>query len=479
MSKPGLVTIRVAQKQEQQLHSSIRRIIGLLPAQFMAGIIDSLDLDANPRNSRLGSVTDAIIHSIEQDELSQDKLFPFKTKGILLAASRYEELERNRFALQFVDINTEGILDGGHNTLAVGTYILLQAMKAAGKTPPKKSGRMIWEDFKKTWEECRADIEAYLEMRRDKTTCDKLASNGVGTLDFEIPIELLLPVDQSNELCLESFHTSLLEICDARNNNVQLTQGTKADKEGIFDAFKDRFKKKDPELAAEISWKTNDGNRIESRTLVALAWIPLSLTHWVKGSDKIFDAPTASSIYSGKQKCLDKFLDLMRCEQITSEEKDGRRELKDDIVGSALSVAVDLPYLFDKLYEMFPDCYNTIGSFGRISAVKGLMNKRNEYETPFLRSPVKRPVPDAFIYPLIFGLRALMRINSTTGRVEWKMDPYVFTDSEQCREAIIQYCGVIQQSDYDPQKVGKGAFSYVSAENAMKLAYGDYLESEA
>ena len=33
-----------------------------------------------------------------------------------------------------------------------------------------------------------------------------------------------------------------------------------------------------------------------------------------------------------------------------------------------------------------------------------------------------------------------------------------------------QYSGVIQQSDYDPQKVGKGAMSYTAVENSMKLA---------
>ena len=88
---------------------------------------------------------------------------------------------------------------------------------------------------------------------------------------------MLVPTDPNDALCVENFRTSLLEICDARNNNAQLTQGTKGNQEGLFDSFKALYAEKYPEFAAKISWKTNDGNPIESRKLVALSWIPLSL----------------------------------------------------------------------------------------------------------------------------------------------------------------------------------------------------------
>ena len=63
-----------------------------------------------------------------------------------------------------------------------------------------------------------------------------------------------------------------------------------------------------------------------------------------------------------------------------------------------------------------------------------------------------------------------MTRDDKTGRIEWTRDPLEFVDSESFANAVGQYCGVIQQSDYDPQKVGKGAFSYTAAENAIKLA---------
>lgn len=464
------VTIRLKECSEQKINPIIRRITGLLPARFIVGIIDELDLEANPRNSRLGAVTSGIINSIQQDEESSARLFPFKTKGLLLAASSYVELDRKRFELRFEDRHTEGILDGGHNTLAVGVYILTQALKAAGKPAPKKKSIQIWEDFKQTWQENHSYIESYIKRLRNEEEYKALEREGVSKLDFVIPLELLLPADQQSELCIEEFRKSLLEICDARNNNAQLTQGTKANQEGLFDTLRNLFEKKSPEFAEQISWKTNDGNRIDSRSLVALSWIPLSLTKWVNGEEKILDAPSAVSIYSGKEKCLERYLDLMHSENVTKS-FGSKRELRDHCVFSALKVAVDLPWLFDAIYRMFPSRYNKIGSYGRISAVKSLMNRRGEYVTPFLNQPTDQPVPDGFIYPLVYGLKAIMEVDPSNGEVRWSTDPYAFVGSQAFDDAVVQYCGVIQQSDYDPQKVGKGQFSYTSAQNAIKLAY--------
>jgi hypothetical protein len=438
-----------------------------MPAKNIVPLIDTLDLEANPRSSKLGPVTDAIQKSLCEDEGNKEKLFPFKSKGILLASSTYKELDRDRFELEFDDLSTEGILDGGHNTLAVGSYILCQAELSLGKPEPKKREMQIWDDFKTTWQASRGDIELYLDQIREEKS--DLLDAGVSVLDFVIPVELLVPSNADDEFCVTRFKTSLLEICDARNNNAQLTQGTKANQEGLYDSFRRLFEEKDPDFAKTISWKTNDGGKIQSRSLVALAWVPLSLTSWVSSDDAIVDAPSPVSIYSGKEKCLDRYIDLMRDEHISNGSDLPVRELKDTQVESALKVAVDMPALFDKIYRLFPTYYS--GSYGKINAVKGLMNKRGQYVTPFFGWDTERPVPDGFIYPLVYGLKAIMRRNGDTGMVEWCTDPYEFVEGPEFRGAVAQYSGVIQQSDYDPQKVGKGAFSYTAAENAIKLAY--------
>lgn len=133
------IIVRFTDSYVQKL-GDIKKVVGLMSPKSLIQIIDTLDLDANPRNSRLGSVTDAIQASIRADELSPaQKLFPFKSKGILLASSSYEPLERGRYRLGFTSHDeVEGILDGGHNTLAIGSYILSEAELALGNRPPKK-----------------------------------------------------------------------------------------------------------------------------------------------------------------------------------------------------------------------------------------------------------------------------------------------------------------------------------------------------
>lgn len=71
------------------------------------------------RGPRLRDGADAIIESI----VETPDTFPFKTKGVLVGSSNYEKLERNRYELKFENEKIEGILDGGHNMLAIGTHI--------------------------------------------------------------------------------------------------------------------------------------------------------------------------------------------------------------------------------------------------------------------------------------------------------------------------------------------------------------------
>ncbi len=452
-----------------QVVGDIERLVGLMPARDIIGLIDRVSLEANPRESKLGPVTEAIQESIIEDEGSADKLFPFKSKGILVASANYRTLDRGRFELWFTDKKTEGILDGGHNTLAIGAYILGQAALAAGASVPTRRSIAIWEKFKEEWESRREQLDAYQLYLRTEEGKKSLSDRQISILDFKIPVELLVPARIDDELCVDSFKRSLLSICDARNNNVQLTDDTKANQEGLFDAMRNLFQERDPEFEAQISWKTNDGGRIRSRDLAALAWIPLSKTTYVIGNDKIVEAPAPTQIYSGKARCLDKYIDLMRDGRITSEVGATQRELKDTQVLSALKLTTDIPRLFDLIYQMVPSNYK--GNFGNISAVRRMGNNSGVYKTPFYELPADRPVPDGFVYPLVNSLRALIELDEETQELYWGTDPFEFIKTPEFGNAITLFSGVIQQSDYDPQKVGKGAMSYSSAEQSVELAY--------
>ena len=452
-----------------QVVGDIERLVGLMPAKDIIGLISRINLDANPRESKLGPVTDAIQESIAEDEGSDEKLFPFKSKGILVASANYRKLDRGRYELWFTDKMTEGILDGGHNTLAIGAYILAEAARAVSAPAPARRAIAIWEKFKAEWERRSDQIEAYLVLLRTEDGKEALRERGVSTLDFKIPVELLVPSDIDDELCVDSFKRSLLSICDARNNNVQLAEDTKANQEGLFDAFRALFRKKDPDFEEQISWKTNDGGRIRSRDLAALAWIPLSKTTYVNGDDKIVDAPAPTAIYSGKARCLDKYIELMRHPLITKEVGATQRELINTQILSALEIATDIPKLFDLVYQLVPSNYK--GNFGNIRAVKSMGNSTGKYKTPFYEMETDRPVPDGFVYPLVNSLRALIVFDEGEQRLKWGTDPYEFINTPEFANVITMFSGVIQQSDYDPQKVGKGAMSYSSAEQGVELAY--------
>ena len=144
LNKRGSVIIKFDFSPEQTV-GEITKIVGFTKAKYLIPIIDFMDLEANPRSSKTGAVTDAIQESIETDPA----VFPFKTKGILLASSRYERLERGRIKIIPDNPEIEGILDGGHNTLAIGLYILRKAMEHSGTVFPR--GTKTWDDFKLLW----------------------------------------------------------------------------------------------------------------------------------------------------------------------------------------------------------------------------------------------------------------------------------------------------------------------------------------
>ena len=138
-------------------------------------------------------------------------------------------LERGRVKIIPQNLSVEGILDGGHNTLAIGLFILNKALGYAEK--PIAKGSKTWDQFKKIWSDNRTIIEDYLEAIQNKQTDDDL--------DFYIPTELLVPADQDDIACLNMFMSNLLEICDARNNNAELQLSAKANQKGYFDTLKE------------------------------------------------------------------------------------------------------------------------------------------------------------------------------------------------------------------------------------------------
>jgi hypothetical protein len=426
-------------KVAEQSAGPVLRIVGFVKARDMLQLFDAADLEANPRSAKSGTVTEDILESIKDTP----DTFVFKTKGILVGASDYQRLQRNRYELRFINPKIEGILDGGHNMLAIGTHILARAIR---DTSIKKKIKR-WPDFKELWEQHREEVDALRKQTNDS------GEPSEGDLNFLVPIEVLVPSDLEDNEVVDEFNNSLLAICSARNNNVELTLETKANKKGYYE---DLRKALPVSLAERVEWKTNDGGEIKVRDLIALAWIPLS----VLNLEYIPKIPP-QNIYRNKGECAKLFDELMSRDEV-SQQADGEytRLLHNEQVRSALKLAAEFPALYDKIYRDFPDAYNHDGEgkFGKIAIVKMAKNMRSKPTSYFGGEEVEYSYPDGLIMPLVYGLKALIKLDRQ-GRVGWRQDPIKFIDIH-LSTIVKKYRVILDAFRFDPQKVGKNEGSY-------------------
>ena len=343
-------------------------------------------------------------------------------------------------------------------------------MSEQGEALPR--GAKTWDQFKSLWEEKRKTVNNYLDYLRNDSEDT--------TLDFYIPIELLVPRDISDIGCVESFKNDLFDICAARNNNVQLAVSSKVNQLGYFDTLKTLFDQYSPDISSRIEWISNTGGDIKAQDIIALAWIPLSLMSPVHDKDNRSITPVAANLlYSSKGVCLKQFEKLMDSPEVTVEtSSDYKRELKNVEVSSAFRITADLPGLYDYIYEKFPDFYNSAfgGKFGRITAVKTLNEKSRGKYAPFTKRQIETLSPEGFVTPLVYGLQALLKNENSNGynKIDWIRDPMLFL-KENLPGIVKYYSGILSMCDYDPQKVGKNLQSYEQALAGFKMAIAGIL----
>ena len=419
----------------------LRRVVGTVPPGSMIKLLDIADLEANPREAKVGSVTDGIVESLQ----AEDGLFQFKSKGLLIAAGESRALERQRYQLKFSDAAFEGVLDGGHNLLAIAIHVLQSAI---GEDHPEIRKIRRWEDVKEVWEAHREEVEA---------VADKLK--------FLVPVEVVYP--QTGKSGQDVYENAILAIAQARNNNAELTEETKANKAGYYEVLKDSI---DQNLNDEVEWKTNDGGRIKVRDLVALSWIPLSRLSKEFPDIKNFNPV---NIYSSKGACTKAFNDLVKLDEVSHKTKGDVREITHPGVKSAIALMKDIPALYDLIYENFPEAYNNISpGFGRIDGVRIYdPEKAGDGKhiakpplTKFYRNEVKYDYPDGYIMPLVYGLSALIEVKGN--KLSWITDPFDFIE-ENLQEIMETYVSTIQMAKYDPQTVGKSHGTYNLAIKAV------------
>lgn len=435
--------------------AGIKRYTGFVRGRDLYALFDHVSLEANPRAAKVGSVTNAILESLD----GTPELFPFKSKGILIGTSGYEVLQRNRFELNFENPDSEGILDGGHNMLAIGIHML------SAVSSERELGQIsLWEDMKKLWEKYRKELEAVKDR-----------------FEFLVPVELLVPSDPEDVQAVQQFEMSVLDICAARNNNAQLTQETKSNKLGFYTEIRERL---DPLIAARVEWKSNEWESSEARPikvrdLLALAWIPLNRANEA-GLLPLDISVTPQNIYRNKGECSKQFDKLMFNSDV-SEPRDGpTHELTNETVKSCFDILADLPALYDQIYEDFPDAYNSNNyRFGASTIVKIYDPAKRETAkdktayvatkptTHYLNNPVYYRYPDGLIMPLVYGLKGLMEIEGK--RVVWATDPKIFLKN-YLGDIAGAYRLVLDMARFDPQKLAKNQASHEFAVSEFEKA---------
>lgn len=435
--------------------AGIKRYTGFVRGRDLFALFDHASLEANPRAAKVGSVTSGILESLE----TTPELFPFKSKGILIGTSSYEALQRNRFELSFEDPASEGILDGGHNMLAIGIHML------SAVAEEREIARIsLWEDMKDLWDEYRKELEQEKE-----------------SFDFLVPVELLVPSDPDDVRAVQQFEMSVLDICAARNNNAQLTQETKSNKLGFYTEIRDRL---DPEIAARVEWKSNEWESSEARPikvrdLLALAWIPLNKANEA-GLLPMDISVTPQNIYRNKGECSKQFDKLMLNPNVSAPTDGPTHELNNSTVESCFDILADLPALYDQIYEEFPEAYNSNNyRFGSSTIVKMYDPGKRETAkdksayvatqptTHYLNRPVYYRYPDGLIMPLVYGLKGLMEVDGD--RIVWATEPKAFI-KKYLGDIAGAYRLVLDMARFDPQKLAKNQASHEFAVGEFEKA---------
>lgn len=446
---------RLSQVQAETSIAGIKRYTGFVRGRDLFPLFDHVSLEANPRAAKTGSVTDAILHSLE----TTPELFPFKSKGILLGTSSYEALQRSRFDLHFDDPSSEGLLDGGHNMLGIGIHILSKILDEH-----EVNKITLWEDMKEQWDAHRSELEVMKEK-----------------FDFLVPVELIVPANVDDEYNVQQFEMSVLDICAARNNNAQLTQETKSNKMGLYEEIKNRL---DKAIADRVEWKSNEWESNESRPikvrdLLALAWIPLNKASEARLLPDGYSV-TPQNIYRNKGECSKQFDKLMVHAAVTRRVDGPVHELINATVASCFDVLKDLPKLYDKIYAEFPEAYNSNGyRFGGNNIVKIYDPGRRaaakdktgfvvtQPVTHYLGNKVTYRYPDGLIMPLVYGLKGLLKIEGD--QVLWSTDPFVFLD-KYLKDIAGAYRLVLDMARFDPQKLSKNEASHEFAVGEFEKA---------
>ncbi len=163
------------------------------------------------------------------------------------------------------------------------------------------------------------------------------------------------------------------------------------------------------------------------------------------------------NIYRNKGELSTLFDKLMEHPDVSKQKNGPQYEMHNASIASAFEVAVSLPALYDKIFvEMGPKYNANNGKFGKIKEVR--VPKRGCAYSPFVHLPSEFGVPDGYIIPVLYGLKALLMVRD--GKLVWRTDPKAFLDRHM-KELIGAFKMPMEVAGFDPQKIAKSENSYL------------------
>ena len=334
MSKSTVPSITLPLSQGgERITESVLQITGHCPIRNIVKLIEIEDLDANPRSAKKSDITEDILDTLENDP----GMYPVLSQGITIASSDYEVLDRDfRFRVRFHNRDIEGVINGGHNLLALMKFVLGKVIDSSEDIRKLRSAKN-WLEAKKLFRKYHAEVNTFVE-------------DPANLHDLVVPVELLVPKDDG-DWAVSEFRSKLPEIQDARNTNSQLTQSTKMNQEGLYDLLRTLV---DPDYR-DVEWKDNTGGTVKAPDIVQLAWIPHSVL-MNQGSEVFHDRDTGKEIkavdprdiYNAKAKFVRTFAQLMKSPEASSQDSESLKYVvHHEGIRSALAIAGGMPGLYE------------------------------------------------------------------------------------------------------------------------------------
>ena len=426
---PNLLYIKLENGNNTQISREglkLCRISSSISPFTFIKLFAAADNKINPRVAKENQITQDIRVTLA----TSPEVFWLKSKGIVIATQNCRLSDRNRVGITLSeDIQREGIMDGGHNALAIAQYLLINLF-------PDNKLIKEWEPIKEFWTEHYEEIIERFNQ-----------NNESGLFNFSVPIEIIFPSDEDG--AFEEYLAFINEICDGRNANVQLRDSAKDHQVGIYNGFKDLISCKD-----QVIWKTGMPGKIKVESVVSLASLLL-----LSLQEKNLLPPSLStlnpvSIYSSSGRCVDFFGEVIRHPDV-SEKRGDQYVITNQRVLSAMTMVDDLLKFYDKLYLKFPSIYQrNPGKFGGIKAVE---MKSSKCPFGYFEDTIDYKYPSGFFIPLFCGVRELIMYNETTDTISWIINPVTINlDDLDCEK----YVEMIKFLNFNPQNVGKAPMMY-------------------